>query len=284
MHKIEASWGNCLAYISADGFDAQTLTAYLQHPEIRAALSPIVVNDQKDALPLRQFLLNNSNFDTDTYRAYLGALPKRFSRFPESLGADKLRILVEEEKIVFSETAFSFLAGNEELQVLFISKNVDDYLASEDRFSIDDDFREMLLVSSIADDQKLEIIKKMDLTLLASLPRRASIVGRVIYQSNADVSHLSPEAAQAVVMNAAPVDVQIALFNKCQSRMSNEQVKAATQQLPKPYSEIEPGWRQPTIANDPENQEFVRWLEARSITSSSKLTFLNEIRIYNFRR
>ena len=284
LHKIEASWENCLAYIPTDGFDAQALTAYLQRPDVRAALSSTVIGDQMDTLPLIQFLLNNASFDTDTYRAYLKALPKQSSQFPEGLGADKLRVLVEEEAIVFSETTFSFLGDNEELQLLFISKNVDDYLASEDKFSIDDDFREKLLVSRIGDGQKLEIVKKMDLTLLASLPRRALIVGRVLYQSNADVSYLSPEAAQAVVMNAAPVDVQIALFNKCQGRMSDEQVKATIPQLPKPYSEIEPGWRQPTIPNDPENQELVRWLEARSIISSSKLTFLNEIRIYNFRR
>jgi hypothetical protein len=66
--------------------------------------------------------------------------------------------------------------------------------------------------------------------------------------------------------------------------MSDDQVKATIQKLPKPYSDIEPGWSQPTIANNPENQEFVRWLEERSIISSSKLTFLDEIRIYNRRK
>ncbi|WP_434734522.1 ATP-binding protein (plasmid) [Rhizobium sp. YTUHZ044] len=283
--KIEASWENCLTYMSSDDFDAQTLTNYLQHPEVRSALSPVIIDDQKETLPLRQFLIGNSDFDADTYRAYLGALPKQIGQFSENVGADKLCILIEEQAITFSEKAFSFLAGNDELQVLFVAKNIDHYLANEDKFSVDDDFRERLLASNFGDDRKLKIIDKMDLTSLAKSSHRASIVGRIFYRSNADVSHLTPEAAYAVVINAAPSVVQISLFNKCQRLMSDEQVKAAIRELPKPYSEIEPGWRQPTIPRTPENEEFVRWLESRSIISSSKFTyFTEEIRIFNFRK
>lgn len=285
LRKIEASWENCLTYITSDGFDAQTLTAYLQHREILSALSSVIISDRKEAIPLRQFLITNSDFDDDTYRAYLGALPKKFGQFPEDLGAEKLRILVEEQAITFSEKAFSFLAGNDQLRVLFVAKNIDEFLAIEDKLSVDDDFREKLLESNINDGRKLKIIDKMDLTLLASLSLRASIVGQLFHRSNSDMSHLTPEAAHAVVLNAGPVAVQISLFNRCQNLMSDEQVKSAIQELSRPYSEIEPGWRQPTIANTPENREFVRWLESRSIISSSKLTlFENEIRIFNFRK
>ncbi|WP_234906728.1 YobI family P-loop NTPase [Rhizobium rhizogenes] len=285
LRKIESSWKNCLTFISSDDFDAQTLTVYLQHPEAQSVLSAATIDDRKEALSLRQFLINNSDFDADTYRAYLGTLPGQFNQFPENLGADKLRILIEEEAITFSEKAFSFLVGSDELRVLFAAKNIDDYLASEDKFSVDDNFREKLLASNINDDQKLKITDKMDLTSLASSPHRASIVGRVFHRSNADVSHLTPEAAHAVVINAEPVAVQISLFNKCQNLMSDEQVKAAIHELSKPFSDIEPGWRQPTIDNTAENQEFVRWLESRSIISSSKLTFFgDEIRIFNFRK
>ncbi|WP_246805768.1 ATP-binding protein [Rhizobium leguminosarum] len=284
-HKIEASWENCLKYLSSDEFDAQTLTTFLQNPEVRSTLSQIPIDDQKEALPLRQFLFNNSDFDVNSYRSYLRALPRKFKQFSEGVGVDKLRILVEENAIIFSETAFSFLAGNDELRVLFVVKNFDEYLANEDEFSVDDDFREKLLTSNIDDERKLKVIGKMDPTALATSSHRASIVGRIFHRSNADVSHLSPDSAYALVVYAEPVAVQIALFNKCQKLMSEEQVKMAIQQLPKPFPEIEPGWRQPTIPNTPENQEFVRWLQSRSVISSSKLTFFeDEIRIFNFRK
>ncbi|MGB8286535.1 MAG: ATP-binding protein [Rhizobium ruizarguesonis] len=284
-HKIEASWENCLKYLSSDEFDAQTLTTFLQNPEVRSTLSQIPIDEQKEALPLRQFLFNNSDFDVNSYRSYLRALPRKFKQFSEGVGVDKLRILVEENAIIFSETAFSFLAGNDELRVLFVVKNFDEYLANEDKFSVDDDFREKLLTSNIDDERKLKVIGKMDPTALARSSHRASIVGRIFHRSNADVSHLSPDSAYALVVYAEPVAVQIALFNKCQKLMSEEQVKMAIQQLPKPFPEIEPGWRQPTIPNTPENQEFVRWLQSRSVISSSKLTFFgDEIRIFNFRK
>ncbi|SDP39390.1 hypothetical protein [Phyllobacterium sp. OV277] len=285
LRRIEASWENCLTFISSDDFDAQTLTAYLQLPEVQSLLSGVTIDDRKEALPLRQFLINNSDFDDDAYRVYLGALQKEFIQFPENLGSDKLRILVEAAAITFSEKAFSFLAGNEAPQVRFLAKNIDEYLASEDKFSVNDDFREKLLASNIEDDRKLKIIEKMDLTVLARISHRTSIVGRVFHRSNADVSHLTPEAAHAVIIYVEPVAVQISLFNKCQNLMSDEQVKAVIHQLPKPFSDIEPGWRQPTIANTSENREFVDWLESRSIISSSKLTFFeSEIRIFNFRK
>ncbi len=284
LHKIEPCWGNCLAYVTSDGFEAQTLANYLQLPEVKGKLAPMVIDDGKDALPLRQFLFNNTAFDVDTYRAFLGALPKKFQQFPEGIDEAKLQAIIEEQKVIFSVSAFSFLADVEQLQVLLVAANIDDYLASEEKFSINDDFREALVRTSIGDDRKLTIIRQMDLALLPGLPRRASIVGGVIYRSSADVSQLDPEAAQAVVMHATDLTIQIALFNRCQARMSDDQVKATIQKLPKPYSDIEPGWSQPTIANNPENQEFVRWLEERSIISSSKLTFLDEIRIYNRRK
>ena len=285
LRKIEASWENCLTYLSSDEFDAQTLTAYLQHPEVRSTLSPIIIDAQKESLPLRQFLFNNSDFDVNSYRTYLHTLPKKFDQFSEHVDTDKLRILVEEAAVTFSEKAFSFLAGNDELRVLFAAKNIDDYLANEDKFPVDDDFRERLLASNIKDGQKLKVIEKMDLTALPGLSNRALIVGRVFHRSDANLSHLSPDAAYALVVNAEPVAAQISLFNKCQNLMSDEQVRAAIHQLPKPFSEIEPGWRQPTVSNTPENQEFVRWLESRSIISSSKLTFFeDEIRIFNFRK
>lgn len=283
--KIEASWENCLRYLSSGEFDAQTLTTFLQNPEVRSTLSQIPISDQKEALPLRQFLFNNSDFDVNSYRSYLRALPRKFKQFSEGVGVDKLRILVEENAIIFSETAFSFLAGNDELRVLFVVKNFDDYLANEDKFSVDDDFREKLLTSNINDERKLKVIDKMDPTALASSSHRASIVGRIFHRSDADVSHLSPDLAYALVVHVEPITAQIALFNKCQRLMSEEQVKMAIQQLPKPFPEIEPGWRQPTIPNTPENQEFVRWLQSRLVISSSKLTFFgDEIRIFNFRK
>ncbi|UWU12037.1 ATP-binding protein [Sinorhizobium medicae] len=288
LSRIEPSWENCLTYLSSEEFDAKTLTAYLERTEVRSILSQLPVGGQNEARPLRLFLFNNDDFDIDSYRAYIRRLPRKFDQFSETVREEKLRVLVEEEAVTFSEKAFSFLAGKEALQVLFVAKNIDSFLANEDKYSVNDDFREKLLDSAIGDERKLKVIDKMDLTALGVSAHRASLVGRIIHRTDANVSNLPAEAACAMVVNLEPVEIQVALFNRCQKLMSDEQVRAVIQQLPKPYSEIEPGWRQPTIPNTLENQELVRWLQSRSIISSSKVTvsFFSdaEIRIFNFRK
>lgn len=287
LSRIEASWENCSTYVSSDEFDAQTFTAYLERNEVSSILSQMSVGGQNEARPLRLFLFNNDDFDINSYRVYVRTLPRKFDQFSENVREDKLRILVEEEAVTFSEKAFSFLVGKEELQVLFVAKNIDSFLTNEDKFSVSDDFREKLLDSAIGDERKLKVIDKLDPTALSGSAHRASLVGSIIHRTNADVSNLPAEAACEMVVNLEPVEIQIALLNRCQNLMSDEQVRVVIQQLPKPYSEIEPGWRQPTIPNTPENQEFVRWLQSRSIISSSKVTFSffsDEIRIFNFRK
>ncbi|WP_417673851.1 ATP-binding protein [Roseibium sp.] len=284
MQKIEASWENCLAYLASENYDAKTLTSFLQQDDTLSTLSPMTVDGRDQAKPLRLFLLNNNDFDADTYRIYIRTLPRPFTQFPTEIGKEKLRILIEEEKISFSNASFSFLGEYEDLKVLFFAKNIDVYFKDSDQYAIDDDFREELLDSDIRDDQKLKIISEMDLTLISSLPSRASVVGQILYRTDADVSSLTADAAQAVIINSNPIAAQITLFNKCQKGLSAEQIWSTIQRLPKPFSKIQKGYGQPTIPNTHENLEFVRWLEKRSIISSSKQTIFGEIRIYNRRR
>lgn len=283
--KIEASWENCLAYLASENFDPMTLTAYLDHEESLAILSSAAVANQDSALPLHQFLLNNGDFGDNAYRTYIRALPRQFKQFPSGLSLDKLQILIEEGKITFSDASFGFLKENEDLQVLYIANNIDRYLADKGKFAFDDDFRQKLLIANISDDRKLQIIADMDLTSLASLPNRAPAIGQIFHRAGADLGDLSAEVAQALIRHSKPIATQISLFNKCQKALSDEEIWATLNQLPKPFSEIEPGWKQPTIPTTPENRELVEWLESRSIISSSKPTFFtDEIRIYNRRK
>ena len=95
--------------------------------------------------------------------------------------------LVEEESVTFSEKAFSFLAGKDELQLLFVAKNIDSFLTNEEKFSVTDDFREKLLDSAIGDERRLKVIDKLDLTALGGSAHRALLVGRIIHRTDADV-------------------------------------------------------------------------------------------------
>ena len=284
LGKIEASWENCLAFVTSENFNAETLTTFLEQNATQAVLSSITIDNQDSAAPLRRFLVNNNNMEEDFYRIYVRTLPKQFKQFPEDIDPEKITILIEEQKITFSKSSFSRLKEHVDFQVLFIAKNIDGYFESKDQFALDDDFREKLLNSEITDERMLKIVEDMDLTLIAGLPSRASIIGELFHRSGADVSDLNAEAAQAVVTNVKPVTAQIALFKKCQQTLSDEQVWNTLHQLPRPFSEIEPGYRSPTIPNTGDNLELVKWLQERRIISSWKPTlFRDEIRIHPFR-
>ena len=284
LQKIEASWGNCLAFVTSETFDAEVLTAYLAKEDIQAALSSITIDEDEPALPLRQFVVNNNEMEANVYRTYARTLLNKFDRFPDNIDSEKLRVLVEEEKIIFSNSTFSQLADYPDYQVLFITKNIGDYLGNRDQFGLDDDFREKLLDSAITDDQKLEIVEDMDLAVIAGLPSRASIIGELFHRTNADITHLSAEVAQALIIHTKPIAVQVSLFNRCHKVLSDDQIRETLQKMPDPFPEFKPGYRRPTIPKTQANVGMVEWLVARGIISSWNEALFGDIRVYNFQK
>jgi len=283
LGRIEASWENCLAFMNCDAFDEEILTDFL---ETKAAFDALTIRpiagDEKTAR-LRLFLISNDAMADVNYRAYVKVLPRKFDKFPDELDASKWRILIEEARITFSSGTVSALGEQVGLQLLFVVNNIEDYLKGVSAFALDDDFRERLLGENIGDDQKLAIIRSMDLTSLGGLPVRAGKVGVILERTGADTDLLNPEGARAAIVNSSPVRIQISLFNKCEKLLSSSDVRRILAELPRPFSEINAGYHKPTIENNVQNVEFVGWLKSRSIISSWKLTILGDIRINLFR-
>ena len=284
LQKIDATWKNCLSFISSQTFDPGVLSAFLEKNDTLEMLSSDSVDGDDATLPLRKFLLNNYRFEDANYRTYVKMLPQPFRQFPSEFSTEKLRILIAEGKVSFSSESFSFLDENQDLQVMFLADNIEAYFEEPDEYEVDDDFREKLLRSSISDDQKLKIIEEMDLDLVSNLPSRASVFGQILHRTGANISSLSDDTVQDIIISSNPIETQISLFNRFQGLLTDAQVWESLHRLPRPFSEIEKGWRQPTIPNTPENLAFVHWLEERSIISSSRETPFNEIRIYNRRK
>jgi len=285
LARIEATWANCLAFIDSEVFDAAILTGFLDTKTALAALPQQAIPDDDKAAALRQFLIGNDALHDATYRTYVKELPKTFKKFPSDLGPGKLRILIEEARVNFTKENVDTLQEQIDLQVLFVVRNIETYLKDEATFALKDDFREMLLVQDIGDARKLAIIRSMDLTLLGGLPSRAGKVGAILDRTGADASALDTEAARAVILNSAPIQVQISLFNKCQKVLSNSEVREILAAFPEPFSEIKTGYYTPRIDKTDINIELVKWLDERNIISSWGDTFFgDEIRINLYRR
>lgn len=283
---IEPTWLNCLSFIESKEFVAESLTEYLDQDTFRTAILKQPIPSDDDSQRLRSFLFNAGSLSDSAYREYIHALPKPLTTLPEGFAPAKLRILIDEGKIVFSNESLDALADNKDLQVLFVAANINTYLEEPDEFDLDDDFRENLLRAEIDNKAKLGIIDLMDLELLVNHPERSALIGKIINSTDANLSNINSGVAQSLVINSMPIATKISLFNKYHSLMTDGEVRFVLENLPKPYSEIKVGYNTPVLKKTPENQALVIWLDSRNIISSWRESpiFTDEIRVNLYRR
>ena len=286
LNGIEATWMNCLAFIEAAGFEPNSLIGFLDLDVVRAAILQNPIPSDPDSLKLRQFLLNAGSLSDAAYKAYAHALPKPFQKLPQGLEPAKLRILISEGKITFTKENFDALTDNEDLQILFVTNNIEIYLNDHSSFALDDNFHEKLLRSDIDSFAKLGIIELMNLEALTSLPERSALIGPIISSTDGNISKIDGGGAQSLIIYSRPIATQISLFNKYHSLMSDEEVRHILVSLPRPFSDIKTGYATPRLKNNPENRDLVRWLDSRNIISSwsEDRLFTDDIKVNLYRR
>lgn len=268
LPRIMPTWENCISFMAGSGFAAETLAAYLDRKDVRAAIMSDRLPNNPETLRLRQFLINANGLSDDGYREYVRAIPNMFSNFPKGLDSSKLTTLINEHKITFSKETLENLDVSTNLPVLFAAKNIEAYLADPSMFGFDDVFRESLLQAAITDDDKRAIVELMDLTTLTDLPKRAAVIGPILDRTNVRISGLDAAKAQSLILNSRPVETQISLFNKTYSTMTDNEAREVLAALPSPFSEITTGYHTPRLPRSDENRTLVQWLETRGIISS----------------
>lgn len=266
--KIEADWENCLAFLRGNTFDADSFLKFLSDYNVRSSLLKTSVPAETDALPLRDFIREANGLPDDAYRAYVAAIKNRAKSFPVNLEPTKRQIIVEECGVEFTDGNLVALSDDIGLQVAFVSKNIATYLKDPAAISLDDDFREHLLRTDIADDDKRAVIGLMDLNQLVDRPGRAALVGPILARTDTDLETITPEATQAIILAAIPTPVQIKLFNELNRTLDVSQVRETLKLLPRPYNEITVGFGRPQLNNSDENRIFVEWLDRRNVISS----------------
>lgn len=286
LSAIEPTWVNCLTFMGAGGFNAESLVEYLDRDVVREAILQHPIPSDSDSLKLRQFLINAGSLSDVAYRDYACALPKPFKKLPEELKPSKRRILIDEGKVNFTKENLDALADDGDLQVLFVASNIDIYLEDPSSFALDDGFLEELLRSEIDNEDKFRIVELMDLELLVDLSERSQLIGPIIDNTDSTISHLDGSVAQSLIIHSMPIATQISLFNKYYSLMTDDEVHHVLDSLPKPFSEIKTGYKVPRLQNTPENKELVRWLDSRNIISSwSESGFFSDtIKVNLYRR
>ncbi len=266
--SVEASWSNCLTFMNSETFDRETLLDYLNRDIVREVILRAPIPDDDESKKLRTLLFEANVLSDVGYREYVSSLPQTFDYIPYRLEESKLRILIEEERINFTRTVFDELNSYRTLQLLFVEYNISNYLQDSANFDLSDEFLEGLLRTGIRNEDKLSIVRLMDLNSLISLPERARIVGSVLSAEDNTISGIDADIAHSLIDNSSPVSVQVLLLNKYHTTMENDEVRRLLESLPRPYCEIQKGYVSPRLDDTPQNIELVRWLDSRDIISS----------------
>ena len=206
LHVIEPNWLNCLNFMEQEGFEEDSLLTYLSQDGIQRAILKEPIPDDSNFFKLREFLYNAISLSNLDYRAYIRALPKQFKIPPKEMETEKLRILIEEDKISFSKDSVDSFTDNSDLQVQFVSKNISEYLNNPEDYELNDDFREVLLQTEISIESKIELVRLMELRDLVNLPERASLIGSLLIDTNAQILGLDGDIVQSLIRNSAKVE------------------------------------------------------------------------------
>ncbi|MBY5646012.1 ATP-binding protein [Rhizobium leguminosarum] len=280
--KIDSTWENCLAFLTSEAFTSEVLTDYLQS-EASEGLSRQAIPNTKNALSLRKFVIENDALPDEIYRLYVRKLPLPFTALPD-VEANKIRIVIEERRAVFSVDNFTKIDGDD-LKALFIELNFEDYRKKRTEFSIGAQVLERLLNSDLADSQKMAVVGDIDPELVSENSSLAAAIGPVLNRSKIKAKSYGSDFVRAVILNSHPEALQISLFNKLHSVLTNVEVRDVLQGLPAPYCDIAIYGRAPRIDSDSANEGFASWLKERKIISSFGPTlFSGGIRISTFRK
>jgi len=265
---IQPTWENCQEFMQSEGFEAESLIVYLNQERIREAILEQPIPNDSDSDDLRLFLFQTGSLSNVAYKDYIRALPRAVKILPEGLDSSKIEILIDEGKVSFNRKNFDALADNEELQVRFVSTNIEEYIADPESFALNDNFREELLRTDIDNASKLKIIELMDLDALEKTPERSALIGSIISKNEAKLANLTGAAAQSLIKDSTPIATQISIFNQYHTLLTDDEVRNVLAELPKPFSEIKTGYNSPKLKTTPENQHLVQWLDSRNIISS----------------
>jgi len=283
--KIDPTWGNCLLYLDSESYSSDILTKFLEDTRNRKPLLSSPVPDGEDTFNIRNFLISNDGFENEVYREYIHRLPKQFQNFPCNISQEKLRIIIEEQKAVFTPENFSNLEGSDDLQVLFVAKNITAFLEDLESYNANDDFLMKLLSTDIRNDQKFQVLQAINPELITDDATKCSVAGQILNMNSVNSDEFDYRFIGPIIVHSSPVSVQVRLLNKFHAALTSEEVTRILYNLPDPYRSIPLYGNYLHIPDTPENRELAQWLKDQKIISSSKLVNnKKQIRINKFKK
>lgn len=285
-NKIESSWNNVSEYYNyAESLDKQ-LIEYLNIEENSAKLFDVRIDDKyKESNPnfkgqlLRDFIECNE-FSLESYKNVVLKNGYHYEDLNLSnLDENKINILANSYILKFGNINFELLKENSENQhIVFIEKNINDFITNYSSFNLDsNDIIKLLESKNILEKNKRDIIELLDYDFINS-----SKISKLIYENIDKRITKNYKYIKNMVSNLENLESKINLIVEQESELTNEELMEMINLLPEKYSKI--GYldgTQTLLPNKNYNKKFIELLVSREFITSYKLEKKNdEIRLF----
>ena len=206
--------------------------------------------------------------EDDNYFKLIKLLPYTYTNFPNEMSHDKIIALAKERVVRLNEKSFAYASDDNKLLAILISKNFDIYVDNKDEYIIDDDVRELLLLSDLSDEKKLNIcadVTPMGANKSEELP---CLIADLLVTNKVDCTKLNQEVLALAIIRAKDSETSIMLALKCIPDWSEEITFGVFSKLPAPYNKIANYRQQAKLTNNVYNVGLANLLKEKGFVSS----------------
>lgn len=274
--KIDISWKNISSYLKSqdEDEDENFIVSYIQDDNNFKKLSnkkiSIIDLGEENAKFLSKFLLNADAIDNSKYCCLIKCLPYYYKSLPTTVSKEKLLCLAKERTVRLTESSFEEAGEDNQLMSILIIKNIDTYLADKDSFPINDEVRELLLISDIDNNNKIEVCT--DVTTTGALGSYSLLLAMtfVFLLDGYSCSKTDDEVLKQAIIKNPNIDISIRLLVKCLINWSRSTVMNVIAELPSPYNQIAQLGKRPKLKITNLNKELSNSLKTKGFISSVK--------------
>ncbi len=284
-NKIISSWNNVFEYYNYKKTLDKSLIKYLNIEENSVELLNVRIdnnykkNHENFNGQLLRDLIQCNEFSLESYKNVVLKNGYHYEDLNLSnLDENKINILVNGHILQFGNVYFELLKENSENQhIIFIEKNIDDFIKNYSKFSIDsNDIIKLLESKDILEKNKRDIIELINYSFINN-PK----ISKLIYKYIDKKVIRNYTYIYNMVSNLEDIEAKINLIVDQQNELMKEQLIGLIDLLPNEYSKITSfDGTEILLLNKNHNKKFIELLTSREFISSHKLEKNNKIRLF----
>lgn len=277
--KVKVTWENIEQYLNFEEMEEGVLDNVLNnfYNEITAEKYTKFENPPENWEYIHRFIFNNDRLDNNAYINLLNAMINIWETFP-SVSKEKQILLINHHKVVLSEKSFPL--DDDALTALLIEQNIDEYLNNETKYPLNTNHKHQLLVGGLGNLNKSEIAKSISLTEINALPSLATEAGKVLSESEVDISSVSFDVIKEIIKESNG-EHSVKILNKLLPILNDQQVVSILKEIPdQKYSNLRVLKQQPKFPNREPFISFLNHLKNRNMISIRESKNRNTLTAY----